>query len=116
MDFHSHLLSFGEFAMIYLFWSNVLWDLSALNTFDEILESWFAGVTPGDPFGAIFQTRDTSDQPRIDPAVLLGFIDAVLPFGSGPNHLTAAELRSALKPRDEKGKEPSWRKPSIRLA
>jgi hypothetical protein len=37
VDFHSHLLSFGEFSMMYLFsCSNVLWDLSALKTFDEI--------------------------------------------------------------------------------
>ena len=112
VDFHSHLLSFGEFASMYLFyWSNVLWDLSALKTFDEIVEALFTGAAPGDPIGATFQTRDTLDQPRIEPAMLNAFIDAVLPSGSGPNRLTLGELRSVLKKCDKKGGEPSWRQP-----
>jgi hypothetical protein len=112
VDFHSHLLSFGEFAAMYLFsWSNVLWDTGALQTFDQILEGLFASAGPWDHLGVLFQTRDAADQPRIDPALLLGFLDALLPSGSGPNRLSLGELRSALKPRDGKGDEPSWRQP-----
>jgi hypothetical protein len=112
VDFHSHLISFGEFAAMYLFyWSNVLWDKAAFKTFDEILDTLFASSGPWDHLGVVFQTRDASDQPRIEPAMLEGFLDAVLPSGIGPNRLSLAELRSALKPRDEDAEEPSWRKP-----
>lgn len=111
VDYHSHLMSFGEFAAMYLFcWSNVIWDKNALKKFDEILEIFFGSSGPWDHLGVIFQTRDTSDQPRIEPAMLNGFLDAVLPSGTGPNRLTLAELRSALKPRD-KDEEPAWRQP-----
>jgi hypothetical protein len=112
VDYHSHLMSFGEFAAMYLFcWSNVLWDKSAFKKFDEILEGLFANSGPWDHLGVMFQTRDTSDQPRIEPAMLNGFLDALLPSGTGPNRLTLGELRSALKPRDEDGEEPPWRQP-----
>ncbi|MGZ8159079.1 MAG: hypothetical protein ACXWT1_11475 [Methylobacter sp.] len=37
-DTHSHLISFGEFAAMYLFvWSNALWDLNELKDFDDII-------------------------------------------------------------------------------
>ncbi|MCC6861018.1 MAG: hypothetical protein IT158_20795 [Bryobacterales bacterium] len=111
-DYHSHLLSFGEYSAMYLFcWSNVLWDINALPTFDEILETLFNGSGSREHFGALLQTRDASDQPRIEPAMLLGFMDALLPSGSGPNRLSLAELRSALKPRDKHAGEPKWRQP-----
>jgi hypothetical protein len=112
IDYHSHLLSFGEFAAMYLFcWSNVLWDVSAMKTFDEIVESWLGGLGTQEHLGVIFQTRDASDEPRIEPAMLNAFLDALLPSRSGPNRLILAELRSALKPRDKKGGEPKWRQP-----
>ena len=110
IDYHSHLMSFGEFAAMYLFcWSNVLWNLNDLKTFDENIKSIFADAGLSEHFGVLFQTRDTADQPRIEPALLIQFLNDVLPSGSGPNHLSEDELRSALKPRDEDAGEPKWR-------
>lgn len=110
VDFHSHLMSFGEFAAMYLFcWSNVLWDMNALKTFDEVIEGIFADAGSSDHFGVNFQTRDTDDKPRIEQALLLQFMNDLLPSGSGPNHLTLNELRSAVKPRDKAAGEPEWR-------
>jgi hypothetical protein len=112
VDFHSHLMSFGEFAATYLFYfSNVLWDLNAFKQFEQILEELFAGAGTWEHFGVLLQTRDASDQPRVEPAMLVAFLDALLPFGSGPNRLTLAELKSLIKGRDEKAGEPSWRVP-----
>lgn len=111
VDYHSHLLSFGEFAAMYLLvWSNVLWDKAALTTFDEILERFFASGPPWDHLGVHFQQRNASDQPKIEPALLEKCLDLVLPSGSGPNALTLGELRATLKPRDLDA-EPTWRFP-----
>ncbi|WP_413935684.1 hypothetical protein [Nitrospira sp. BLG_1] len=109
IDYHSHLLSFGEFAAMYLLvWSNVLWDKSALSSFDEIVERFFASGPPWDHLGIHFQQRDASDQPKIERPLLEKFLDLVLPSGSGPNTLTVGELRATLKPRDIDA-EPTWR-------
>src|SRR5262249_11430115 len=89
VDYHSHLLSFGEFAAMYLFcWSNVLWNMNELRTFDEIIRGIFADAGSSEHFGVMFQTRDTADQPRIEPALLAQFMNDMLPSGSGPNHLS----------------------------
>jgi hypothetical protein len=66
VDTAQQLISFGEFAAMYLFiWCNELWDLQALADFDDLFAAFIDqreadGVTPlalPANWGAIFKTR-----------------------------------------------------------
>ncbi|MCB0629567.1 MAG: hypothetical protein R2824_19710 [Saprospiraceae bacterium] len=56
----NHLLSFGEFASMYLsVWSDILWDTDNLPNFEELFEQ---AVTLPDSYGAIFRKNLTAER------------------------------------------------------
>ena len=117
VDAAQHLISFGEFAAMYLFiWCNELWDLQALADFDDLFTEFIDqreadGVTPPvlpANWGAIFKKRmfrltdeddgivrtNVRDEIEIEDVHLekfLRFMFITLP---------RAELRRALKAHD----------------
>ncbi|MBX2873584.1 MAG: hypothetical protein KTR30_15830 [Saprospiraceae bacterium] len=62
----NHLLAFGEFAAMYLsVWSDTLWDVDNLPTFEEVFNT---ALTLPESYGAIFR-RNLTDE-RNDPDLL----------------------------------------------
>lgn len=85
---HSHMLSLGEFCVLYLMsWSNTLWDLKAdkadkLPGFDAIMSTLELdeGQALEDVFPqwqVLFAFRDAKDKPLLEPAELKEFLAVV---------------------------------------
>ena len=98
VDTHSHLISFGEFAAMYLFiFSNVLWDINALKRFDDIIA---AVTTLPDTWGAVFKRKKEKKEDEIEDELLEQFLKFLF------ETLTKDELRKALKAKDEHDPSP----------
>ncbi|MCP5093225.1 MAG: hypothetical protein GY949_20120 [Gammaproteobacteria bacterium] len=70
-DNHSHLISFGEYCAMYLFvWSNVLWDMGALQDFDDIVEEFAALPELPDNWLSIFKKRE-QDSDKVVPEAIM---------------------------------------------
>lgn len=96
VDRHSHLMSFGEFAAMYLFyWSNALWDIGSLKRFDDIIGA-IAAVP--DTWGAMFRRSEERPEDDIGDDLLKRFLKLLF------EDLKKAELRRALK--DSEFKDP----------
>jgi hypothetical protein len=100
-DTHSHLISFGEFAAMYLFiWSNTLWDIKALKTFDEIIGS---ATTIPDNWGALFKRSREKKEDEVENDLLRQFVELLF------TTLTKDELRRAMKAVDDGDPDPKER-------
>ena len=100
VDNHSHLLSFGEFAAMYLFaWNNEVWQPAAIKDFDDTIAEFRANYNTKVPDSVlpIFRRRDDKNQPKIADALLRRFTDCAF------KTLTAEELKSAIKKKDDFG-------------
>lgn len=98
VDNQSHLLSFGEFAAMYLdAWTNELWQPSAFKDFDDILAEFSANYAARAPDTvlALFRRRDDKNKPRIADALLRRFADFAF------KTLTAGELKTVIKATDD---------------
>ena len=92
VDKHSHLISFGEFAAMYLYvWSNTLWDLDALDDFDKTIDARQGEVETVFPnWGALFQHRNPEGVETVEHNLLRRFVDLIF------NQLSAEERREAI--------------------
>lgn len=98
VDNHSHLLSFGEFAAMYLFaWNNELWQPAAIKDFDDTIAEFRTNYNAKVPDTVLplFRRRDDKNQPKIVDALLRRFTDFAF------KTLTAEELKSAIKKKDD---------------
>jgi hypothetical protein len=91
-DKHSHLISFGEYCVMYLFvWSNVLWDIGGLKDFDDIIgEIADAGVLPPN-WGSIFKKREDDAAKELPDKIVEDGLDLLL------NRIGKDQLRKVLK-------------------
>ena len=91
-DTSSHLISFGEFAAMYLFiFSNALWDINALKGFDDLFDA-MDKVPP--TFGAVFKHPHDKPEDQIDDVLLEEWLNFFF------KTLDKKELRDALKAQD----------------
>ena len=98
VDNHSHLLSFGEFAAMYLdAWNNELWQPAQFKDFDDTIAEFRTNYNTKVPDTVLplFRRRDDKNQPRIVDALLRRFVDFAF------RALTADELRPAIKNKDD---------------
>ena len=98
VDNNSHLMSFGEFAAMYLFaWTNEVWQPSAFKDFDDIIAEFQTNYKTRVPDTVlpIFRTRDDKNQPKMADALLRKFTDFFF------KELTADEVKSAIKKKDD---------------
>lgn len=97
-DNHSHLLSFGELAAMYLFaWNNELWQPAAIKDFDDSIAEFRTNYNAKVPDTVLplFRRRDDKNQPKLADALLRRFTDFAF------KTLTADELKSAIQIRDD---------------
>ena len=98
VDNHSHLLSFGEFAAMYLdAWNNELWQPALFKDFDDTIAEFRANYNTKVPDTVLplFRRRDDKNKPKIVDALLRRFADFAF------KTLTADELKSAIKNKDD---------------
>lgn len=117
VDAASHLISFGEFAAMYLFvWCNVMWSLEELEDFDQSIENFGRPSSPNstertlpDNWKAIFKRRTfvapndegilkitNPEEAEIEDARLEKFVRFFF------QTLSRAQLKAALKPEEDK--------------
>jgi hypothetical protein len=97
-DNHSHLMSFGEFAAMYLFaWTNEVWQPLAFKDFDDIIAEFQTNYKARVPNTVLplFRTRDDKNQPKMADALLRRFADLFF------KDFTAEELKAAIKRKDD---------------
>ena len=98
VDNHSHLLSFGEFAAMYLdAWNNELWQPAEFKDFDDTIAEFRTNYNTKVPDTVLplFRRRDDKNKPKIVDALLRRFADFAF------KTLTADELKSAIKNKDD---------------
>jgi len=98
VDNHSHLLSLGELAAMYLYaWNNELWQPAAIKDFDDTIAEFRTNYNAKVPDTVlpVFRRRDDKNQPKIADALLRRFTDFAF------KTLTADELKSAIKKKDD---------------
>ncbi|MFN0123866.1 MAG: hypothetical protein ACKV2V_25465 [Blastocatellia bacterium] len=104
VDNAHHLMSFGEFAAMYLLvWNHEIWQDGELQEFDEILAEFqrqarASGLPP--TMNALLRRRDAKNQAEIPDEALQRFANFLF------RDLTDAELKDALKNNDPNERGP----------
>lgn len=107
-DNHSHLISFGEYCAMYLFvWSNVLWDLEALEDFDDVAARFATATALPPNWGSLFIKREPDEQDQLTEADIRPVLELL------QSTFDAAGLRSVLK-NESRGSENFRKKEGFR--